>query len=157
MGRWSIQTCSSQNLAVASSARLPFATGSFDAATVMMAPLGRDTVRVIRPGGWLYRVSAGADHLRQLKALLYPEVRPHQRANLDLPGLKLTSTRRVVFEFEVGSESLQQLIAMTPMRYRVESARREAAARLAQLTISADFCIDVFTVQANGSSELTAE
>ncbi len=132
------------NLAVASSARLPFGTNSFAAAAILMAPLGRDTARVIRPGGRLYRVSAGADHLRQLKALMYPEVRPHQRAALDLPGFQLQTSKRVGFELAVTGSSVQHLIAMTPMRYRVDARRMDAARRITQLDVSADFYLDVF-------------
>ena len=64
--------------AVASTYRLPFADGSFDAVIDVFSPRPFDELmRVLRPGGVAVVVSPGPHHLAQLKASIYDAPRPH--------------------------------------------------------------------------------
>ena len=135
---------SALSLAVASSRRLPLATAAFNAALAVLAPIDAEVLRVLRDGGVLVRVSPGGDHLRTLRALMYPDVRSHRRATLTLAGFEHAGETRLRFTFDADRAARSNLLAMTPMLYRSNETQRSHAAAPALLTIEADFWIDVF-------------
>jgi 23S rRNA (guanine745-N1)-methyltransferase len=132
------------HLAVASTAQLPLVDSGFDAVTVVMAPLNADVSRVLKPGGRLYRVSAGPDHLVQLKAQIYAQARAHGRARTELDQFTLVNSQRLTFEFTVSGSDLGDLIAMTPMRYTSARQVQAQASQIGQMSLTADFYLDVF-------------
>lgn len=135
----------SLSLAVASSSRLPLVAQTFAAATVLMAPISHDVLRILVPGGLLYRVTPAPDHLDELKRIVYREARPHRRAKTVLPEFVLTGSQRVTFQTPLTMQSRGDLLGMTPMRFRSAYARQVQASVPEQLSITADFWIDVFT------------
>lgn len=131
-------------LAVASSQRLPLVDQGFDAVTVVMAPMSDDIVRILKPRGRMYRVSAGPNHLLQLKQQIYAHARVHDRADTELAQFDQVDSQRLTFEFTVGGRDLTDLIAMTPMRYTSARHEQTQASRIKQLSVTADFYLDVF-------------
>ena len=134
----------SMNLAVASTARLPLADASFGAATILMAPFSDDVARVLVQQGMLIRVTAAPDHLRAMKHILYPHIRPYTRAETDLASFRLLESRRISFEIQLDRQSRTDLIGMTPMRFRTSRSLQLEASFPEQLSTSCDFWIDVF-------------
>ncbi len=130
--------------AVASSKRLPLMDAAFDAATAILSPIDADAVRVLANDGVLVRVSPGPGHLRELRALVYADVRPHRRAARELPGLEHASDHLLEFAFDTDPMARADLIAMTPLLHRTREDQRLRALASEHLTIEASFWIDVF-------------
>ena len=118
---------------VASAARLPFPEGSFDALSSLFAlTLPEEFARVLKPGGLFLQALAEPDHLRGLKALIYPELleRPKDMCPA-LPGFELAAERALRFDLLLTDPAqVQDLLAMTPHFWRItkEGAQRAAEA-----------------------------
>ena len=131
----------------ATAAHLPFPDGSFDVITSLFAlTLPAEFARVLRPGGALIQVTAGAEHLMGLKSIIYPEIfRREKRADTALPGFRLDAEEMLEFEFTLErSEDVMRLLSMTPHVMRITKegmARAEAAERL---TDRAQVCFRVY-------------
>jgi 23S rRNA (guanine745-N1)-methyltransferase len=111
------------HFAVASSYRLPFADDSFDAVIDVFSPRPFDELlRVVRPGGIAAVVTPGADHLAQLKALIYDSPRPHMD---DGPGPTPDRVEHVRFTVDLAEQTLRrQLLEMTPYWWRASPEHR---------------------------------
>ncbi len=133
--------------AVASSKRLPLVDAAFHAATAILAPIDADVLRVLANDGVLVRVSPGPDHLRELRALVYTELRPHRRAATELAGFDHAGEHLLEFTFDTDAAARADLIAMTPLLHRTREDRRLRALSSEHLTIRAGFWIDVFRKQ----------
>jgi len=130
--------------AVASSKRLPLVDAEFDAATAILAPIDADVLRVLANDGVLVRVSPGPDHLHELRALVYTELRPHRRAATELLGFEHAGEHLLEFTFDTSPDARADLIAMTPLLHRTREDQRLRALTPEHLTIRAGFWIDVF-------------
>ncbi len=133
-----------RTFAVASVKRLPFADAAFGLVCVVMAPLAGDGLRVLARDGRLLRVSPGPEHLAGLKEYVFARVKPHERAPLEIPGLRHLDAQRVRFACSPGAEDRARLVAMTPMAHRAPAARLEQAIAAGPEEVVADFVIDVF-------------
>jgi 23S rRNA (guanine745-N1)-methyltransferase len=129
--------------AVASSYRLPFADESFDALVDVFSPRPfTELLRVLRPGGVAVVVTPGADHLAQLKALVYDSPRPHVD---DEPGPDPQRVEHVRCTVDLADQALRrQLLEMTPYWWSTPTDRRERVE--AQLTdVDVDVVLSVYT------------
>lgn len=76
--------------AVASSYRLPLADGGVDVLLNCFSPLALEEFRrVLRPGGWFLYVVPGAEHLWEMKEILYDKPYPNEEKET-LRGLRLS-------------------------------------------------------------------
>lgn len=109
--------------AVASSYRLPFADGSFDAIINVFAPRSFEEMRrVLAPGGVAVVVTPGSDHLAGLKALIYDTPREHRD---DEDGPAPDSVESVRFSVDlVEPVRRRQLLEMTPYWWSATEERR---------------------------------
>jgi 23S rRNA (guanine745-N1)-methyltransferase len=110
--------------AVASSYRLPFDDASFDALIDVFSPRPFDELfRVLRPGGLAVVVTPGADHLAQLKALVYDTPRPHDD---DEPGPTPERVEHVRFTVDLAAPELRRsLLEMTPYWWSAPPERQD--------------------------------
>lgn len=124
--------------AVASSYRLPFADGVFDAVIDVFSPRPFDELlRVLAPGGVAVVVTPGPGHLAELKALLYDTPRLHD----DDPAPPAEQQEVVRFEVALDEPSLRRrLLEMTPYWW---SARPEARAEVEEglLAVTAEMVL----------------
>jgi len=130
------------SIAVASSVALPVTDHSVDVLLRVFAPGDSGQVlRVLKPGGELWRVAPGPDHLIELKQKLYAQATHHE-----LPatpkGFVLIEQQALSFTVALESmEAVGALLKMTPFVWR---GSREAKIELEQtssLTVTADFVI----------------
>jgi 23S rRNA (guanine745-N1)-methyltransferase len=107
--------------AVASSYRLPFGDGTFDALIDVFSPRPFDEMmRVLRPGGVAVVVTPGAHHLAGLKALVYDTPRPHVD---DTPAP--TDVVELRFHIDLTDPALRRhLLEMTPYWWSADELRR---------------------------------
>ncbi len=130
---------------VASSYQLPFATASFDAVLRIYAPSSAaEMVRILKPNGWLCTVTPAPQHLIQLKAKVYSEVRLHSDEIAIEDGFNHMHRQRLQWQWQApDATTLTLLMDMIPLSYRLTPAMREQLC--AELpTLSLDFYIDLY-------------
>lgn len=130
--------------AVASSYQLPFAAASFDAILRIYAPsLDSELCRVLADGGYLLSVSPAPEHLLQIKAAIYPQVRLHSSNIVNIAGMEHRQRQRLNFVLTLPPEDLKALITMVPLGWKFNSDA--LAGFLAQApALQCDFYLDVY-------------
>ena len=117
--------------AVASCFHLPVAGESVDLLLSVFAPYcGEEFLRVLRPGGRMIYVVPGAEHLYQMKAVLYDTPYKNPVQEVAYEGFRPIGEREVSGSITVPAGQLEALFAMTPYYWKTP---RDGAARLAAL------------------------
>ena len=130
---------------VASVFSLPLADRSVDAVFSVFAPVAREEFfRVLRPGGSLFVAAAGAEHLCELKAVLYDTVRKNE-PRADLPA-EPVSRETLTFSRTLPRDALLALYRMTP--YCRRSSPESEARLLALPELSVTFSFDLYRCEA---------
>ncbi|WP_323751073.1 putative RNA methyltransferase [Marinobacter sp.] len=132
---------------VGSNANLPVVSGSLDRVLCLFGfPVYPEFARVLSPGGRLIQVDAGQDHLRELREIIYPEVRTESKKVSQAPqGFRRITTEDIRFSLHIaGAEPIADLLAMTPHLYRASQEGRERAAALESLSLTVDVCLHTF-------------
>lgn len=113
---------------VGSSARLPIADASVDAALCIFSPWSwEECLRVIRPGGHLLLVGPHADHLLALRQELYESVHSTPELIKVLPPqMQIVDDRVLRYPLELPAAALAELIGMTPHGWRSRPERQQA-------------------------------
>ena len=86
--------------------------------------------RVMRTGGRMIYVVPGAEHLYQMKAVLYEKPYKNPVQQVEYPGFRALGEREVQGAITVPAAQLEALFAMTPYYWKTP---RDGAARLAAL------------------------
>ena len=117
--------------AVASSFSQPVRTGWADLLLNCFSPFAQEEFqRVLRPGGRMIYVVPGAEHLYQMKAVLYDTPYKNPVQEVAYPGFRAIGEREVQGTITVPHDQLEALFAMTPYYWKTP---RDGAARLAAL------------------------
>lgn len=137
--------------AVASVYNLPVPDTAADLLVNCFSPLAlEEFLRVLKPGGFYFYVVPGAQHLWELKQVLYDKPYPNQEKLTPYPGLEYLEVRSVdgVIHLPDG-QTISDLFQMTPYFWKTP---KEGAARLAALTeleTTISFRIHVFRKTGN--------
>jgi len=98
--------------------------------------------RALKPGGVIIVVDPGAEHLKQLREIIYPEVKKpdvSDSSQIEIEGFSLVKSETLTFDEKITSnEKINQLLIMTPHFYRASKEGRLAAASLEELEITVD-------------------
>lgn len=145
ISKWAVLAAAKQDSrprwVVGSNAGLPVLPGTMDRILCLFGfPVYTEFTRVLRPGGVLVRADAGPDHLRELREIIYPELRPTKQPVADPPeGFSVLASETVRYPLVLDShDAIADLLAMTPHLYRAPKEGREKAARLQTLTVTVD-------------------
>jgi 23S rRNA (guanine745-N1)-methyltransferase len=101
----------------------------------------------LKPGGKVILVDPGIDHLKELRKIIYAEVK--KSAPQDLSCIEESEFLLLDRQFlnyktgEINREQLSNLLIMTPHFYRATKAGREAAAKVNQLDLTVDVVFSV--------------
>lgn len=151
ISKWAVLAAARQDSrpswVVGSNANLPVLPASLDRVLCLFGfPVYPEFARVLRPGGKLLQVDAGQDHLRELRQVIYPEVRAESKKVSQTPeGFRRAGTEDVRFSLHLDSaESIADLLAMTPHLYRASPEGRARAAALETLSLTVDICLQTF-------------
>lgn len=151
ISKWAVQAAARQDKlpgwVVGSNANLPVLPGSVDRLLCMFGfPVYPEFARVMRPGGKLIQVDAGPDHLRELREIIYPEVKSEPDKTLQVPdGFHRLNTDTLRFPLSLtGAEEIADLLAMTPHLYRANQEGRAKAAALESISLTVDIRLHTF-------------
>ncbi|MFG6159185.1 putative RNA methyltransferase [Halomonas sp. 1390] len=133
---------------VGSNAHLPVQSGTLDRLLCLFGfPVAAEFARVMKPGGVLLMAEAGPDHLRELREIIYPRLKPERTAEPAAPeGFTRLDTETLRYSLELeGAGPIADLLAMTPHLYRASAEGRERAAALESLTVTVEVRLTRFT------------
>ncbi len=145
ISKWAVLAAAKQdkrpNWVVGSNANLPVLPGTLDRVLCMFGfPVYAEFARVLKPRGQLLQVDAGPNHLRELREIIYPTLKP-ERAGDDQapPGFTRLSTETVSYPLDLaGAQQIADLLTMTPHLYRASAEGRAKAAALTALSLTVD-------------------
>lgn len=133
---------------VASGANMPVAEASLDLLTVAFSRLmPEEFARTLKAGAHLIIAYPGDQHLRQLRELIYKEVRESGFDPSSVLGeaFEAISEQQVKYDFELTSQAeIQQLLAMTPHGWRIKQDVRDDLKQLPSLQLTLDVRLAVF-------------
>ena len=155
ISKWAVLSAAKQdkrpNWIVGSNANLPVLPATLDLVLCMFGfPVYAEFARVLKPGGVLLQVDAGPDHLRELREIIYPALKPERVAESQVPpGFAPLSTETVRFALSIdGAGQIADLLAMTPHLYRASAEGRARVAALTALTLTVDVRLTRFGREA---------
>ena len=136
--------------AVASSYRLPVADGSVNILLNCFSPLALEEFRrVLRPGGTFLYVVPAADHLWELKEVLYE--RPYPNEEKETPYEDFTYEAIVPVDGRIRLENqadIHALFQMTPYYWKTPKEGAERLASLDTLDCRIAFRVHIFRKKA---------
>ena len=145
ISKWAVAAAAKQdqrpNWLVASNAKLPVLPATIDRVLCLFGfPVYAEFARVLKTGGEVLLVDPGADHLRELRAIIYPTLKPERSGAAAVPpGFSLLPGETLRYTLELSSrESIADLLAMTPHLHRASPAGRARASALETLTLTVD-------------------
>jgi 23S rRNA (guanine745-N1)-methyltransferase len=129
---------------VASNANIPLLDKSVD---VVWCVFGfadyNEFKRILAPRGRLIMVDPGADHLLELRQIIYPAVKEKVKPWHTPAGFVCEAEQRLRGSMDLDNDALADLMVMTPHLYRASREGREQAAGLPRLTCQFDIQIRV--------------
>jgi 23S rRNA (guanine745-N1)-methyltransferase len=154
ISKWAVQAAAKQDKRlswmVASNNAIPLADNSVDTILCVFGfPVEAEFKRVLKPGGRLIMVDPAENHLKELKTIIYPELKSKsERLPINDSDFELSSEQRVNFQVELNNnESIKNLLTMTPHLYRASKEGIEKAEKLQSLAITADVWVRVFSLK----------
>ena len=145
ISKWAVQAAAKRDRQstwiVGSNARLPLLAGTLDRVLCLFGfPVWPEFARVLKAGGELLLVDPGADHLRELRAIIYPTLKPERDgASAVPPGFAPLPGETVRYTLELGTrEAIADLLAMTPHLHRATAEGRARVSALEALTLTVD-------------------
>ena len=145
ISKWAVLAAAKQdkrpNWVVGSNANLPVLTGTLDRVLCLFGfPVHGEFARVLKAGGELVQVDAGPGHLRELREIIYPRLKPERAAGAPTPPgfthLDTETARLFPRAFRPGQ--IADLLTMTPHLYRASAEGRTRVAALTALTLTVD-------------------
>ncbi len=100
--------------------------------------------KALKPGGKVILVDPGREHLKELRKIIYPELKKTDQSNALQDATEgfwfsLLKTEELTFKVKLSSnERIKQLLIMTPHFYRASKEGRQAASCLTELEITID-------------------
>ncbi|MCP5267806.1 MAG: methyltransferase domain-containing protein [Zoogloeaceae bacterium] len=140
-------TTGRMNWVVGSNAKLPVQPGSLDRVLCLFGfPVYAEFARVLKPGGLLLQVDAGPDHLRELREIIYPAIKPENTSETPPPaGFKQLSTTTIRYPIDlVTSAQINDLLIMTPHFFRATADGRARANGMTSIALTVDVRLSCF-------------
>jgi 23S rRNA (guanine745-N1)-methyltransferase len=151
ISKWAVLAAAKQdkrpNWVVGSNANLPVQSNTVDRLLCIFGfPVYTEFARVLKPNGQLLQVDPGPDHLRELREIIYPSLKPTRTDERQAPeGFSHLSAETVCYALDLsGAEQIADLLAMTPHLYRANAEGRAKAAALTALSVTVDVRLSCF-------------
>lgn len=151
ISKWAVLAAAKQerraNWVVGSNANLPVLPATIDRLLCLFGfPVYSEFARVLKQGGLLLQVDSGADHLRELREIIYPTLKPERSAEVRAPdGFVAHSSETLRYSLDIaGAGQIADLLAMTPHLFRATAEGRAWAAALTALSLTVDVRLNCF-------------
>lgn len=145
ISKWAVQSAAKQDRdvrwIVGSNANVPALSGSLDRVLCMFGfPVYSEFARVLRDDGLLIQLDPGREHLRELREIIYPRLKPARDIEDDVPaGFERVASDTIRYVADIqGAGLVQDLLLMTPHLYRANAEGRARAAALESLSVTID-------------------
>ena len=137
----------------ATASHLPVADGSADAVTAMFSLLCEEEfARLLRPGGRVIEVTAGTEHLIELKRIIYDDLfEQHKRPKAPQGYLRELSCELKKFHMVLKGEELNDLLQMTPHTMRIKPENRARLASTPSLGLTVEYFVRVLEKPSSSS------
>ena len=144
--RWAAKRVKEAEFAVASAYHLPLGDSCADLLVNCFSPLALEEFRrVLKPGGIFLYVVPAADHLWELKEVLYDEPYRNEETETPYEGFVYREIRPVEGVLRLESQQeIHDLFQMTPYYWKTPKEGGARLARLDRLEVRASFRIHVF-------------
>ena len=146
MARRAAKQVKQAEIAVASAYHLPLRDDTVDLLLDCFSPLAVDEFhRVLRPGGHFLYVVPAAEHLWEMKQVLYDCPYRNETGETPYEGFRYTDIVHVKDTITLPcQEDIQALFGMTPYCWKTPRTGKDRLAELEQLTTTAAFDIHIF-------------
>ena len=157
ISKWGVQAATKYQLPitwiVGTNAQLPVEHASVDLIICMFGFWQPEWfAKVLKPGGKVILADAGAEHLIELREIIYDEVHRKDTPTLkgaEEAGFTLTEQQQLEFKPEtLTKEQVQDLLVMTPHLYRASYEGKQSALQLKQLDLTAQVVFRVLEYKA---------
>lgn len=108
---------------------------------------GEELSRILISKGTLITVTPAAEHLQELKALIYDEVKLHPVKEENLPNFVLLDETRLNYKMSLAGSEAYELLAMTPFAWRASEEVKQGLLLSDVKNYTADFLIRVYQYQ----------
>lgn len=143
ISKWAVVSAAKQDKipawVVGSNANLPVLPGTLDRIMCLFGfPVYPEFARALRSGGEIVQVDAGPDHLRELREIIYPELKEPPPSIAAAPeGFTSMGTSLVRYSLSIPDKSaIADMLAMTPHMYRAGAEGLARAAELESLAVT---------------------
>ena len=155
ISKWAVLSAAKQaatispwaNWVVGSNANLPVLSNTLNGLLCIFGfPVYSEFARVLKPGSILYQVDTGPDHLRELRDIIYPRVRPARTLEPQQPA-EFTHRSSISIHYRLtltDTAAIADLLAMTPHLYRTTAEGRAKASALTTLEVTVDAILSRF-------------
>ena len=120
-------------------------SGSADIVTAIFSLYMNDEyARILKNGGIVIEVTAGSDHLKELKEMIYDEV--FEQHKCPSPhGMQFEEIAKLNRDFQIklDKEELKELLLMTPHVHRMKKERIEILDKTESCTLTVNYIIRV--------------
>ena len=156
VSKWAIKSAARRKVPVtwlvANNRKPPFLPASVDLVLCLFGfPVWEGFRKVQKPGDHVLLVEPAADHLIELRQIIYPTVNrspPPSLAAAEAAGYRLQREEGLRYGVTLsGTETIQDLLAMTPHAHRVPQERRNALAELATLSVTVDVAFRLLALE----------
>lgn len=129
----------------ATASHLPIADQSVDAVTAMFSLLCEEEfARILRPGGRVIEVTAGTNHLIELKRVIYDDVFQQHKHPKPVNGcLNEIGCELRNFRLTLDNRQLGQLLLMTPHTLRVKPENRARLEAMPSLDLTVEYFVRI--------------
>ncbi|GGG53281.1 hypothetical protein GCM10011403_08080 [Pseudohongiella nitratireducens] len=156
ISKWAVQSAARQDKqmswVVGNNANLPVLPATIDRMLCLFGfPVYAEFLRVLKPGGRLLMADAGADHLRELREIIYPVLKPSRPPKKEIPeGFLQVATRQVRFSVLIpDAQQISNLLMMTPHLYRASADGLGKVEELTELRVTVDVRLTVLEKASN--------
>jgi 23S rRNA (guanine745-N1)-methyltransferase len=145
VSKWAVKAAARRNVSatwlVANNRVPPFLDGSVDLVLCLFGfPIWEGFKKIQKPGSHVVLVDPAADHLLELREIIYPAVKrssPPPLARAEAAGYALKHEQELRLAVTLtDAEAIQDLLAMTPHAHRMPQDRRQALAGLSTLSVT---------------------
>ncbi|MEP0072931.1 MAG: putative RNA methyltransferase [Marinomonas sp.] len=145
ISKWAVTAASKRDKSISwlvgSNASLPTPAERFDAILCLFGfPIFNEFSRALTDSGLLLLVESGANHLIELRQILYPSIHEYKSTHSEgVDGFELVSEEARSFEFTLSSQAaIQDLLSMTPHIHKASYDGKEAVKKLESINLTAD-------------------